>query len=255
MSTTINSVTLDSNSCALFISDLHLCKSRPDIIQAFLAFLQANSSQEYTLFILGDFFEYWAGDDDINTPFHQTICQAINKVTASGTKVFLMHGNRDFLIGEHFASACNLSILSDPTMIKHKDQQILLSHGDALCTDDADYQAMRTQFRNHDWQAAFLSQPLSKRKAIIADLRNQSKAAKSEKSMAIMDVNNKAVSALLTQHDYPEVLIHGHTHRPNIHEHVVNGHQTTRYVLGDWYEQGSYLSLNAEGFQNHFLSK
>lgn len=138
--------------------------------------------------------------------------------------------------------------------MQHQQTNILLSHGDALCTDDTAYQAMRSQFRQVDWQQEFLKQPLATRKALIAEIREQSESAKAEKSMMIMDVNNDAVANLISEYHYPPVLIHGHTHRPNIHATQVNGHATTRYVLGDWYEQGSYLRITDDSvISNHSL--
>lgn len=238
---------------ALFISDLHLSTARTQISDAFIAFLNTTATQYEHLYILGDFFDYWAGDDDLASDFHQHIVSALKTLHTTGTQVYLMHGNRDFLIGEQFAKACNLTLLNDPHTIQYDHQAILLSHGDALCTDDTAYQAMRKQFRDPQWQQQFLSQPLTERKAQIAQIRMQSEQAKSEKEMEIMDVNNDAVAAMLRDYDYPAILIHGHTHRPNQHKILVDGHNITRWVLGDWYEQGSFLSLNHDGLSAHHL--
>lgn len=237
---------------ALFISDLHLCTDRPNISKAFLSFLENTAAQAQHLFILGDLFEYWAGDDDMSDQWLQSLCHALASLT--DTQVYFMHGNRDFLIGSQFANDCNLTLLPDPSLVQHQQTNILLSHGDALCTDDTAYQAMRSQFRQVDWQQEFLKQPLATRKALIAEIREQSESAKAEKSMMIMDVNNDAVANLISEYHYPPVLIHGHTHRPNIHATQVNGHATTRYVLGDWYEQGSYLRITDDSvISNHSL--
>lgn len=253
MTNTVTSAKSPLKCFALFISDLHLCPSRPEITDAFVQFLESTAPHAEHLYILGDFFEYWAGDDDKDDPFHLAISNALNTLSQTGTSIYFMHGNRDFLIGESYAQSAGFSLLSDPTCIQYQNQSILLSHGDALCTDDTAYQEMRKQFRDPAWQEEFLSQPLSARKAQIEAIRQQSKQAKSNKSMMIMDVNLSAVETLLQSFHYPRVLIHGHTHRPNTHEHQFNGHKTTRYVLGDWYSQGSYLSLSETGFTSYQL--
>lgn len=238
---------------ALFISDLHLCTNRPNITQAFISFLTSTAARAQHLFILGDLFEYWAGDDDLSDPWLQNLCQSL--ASLEDTNVYFMHGNRDFLISEQFANDCNLTLLPDPTLIQYQYDNILLSHGDALCTDDTAYQAMRGQFRQKSWQQAFLSQPLAKRKAQIAEIRAQSESAKAEKSMMIMDVNADAVCELIREYRYPPIFIHGHTHRPDTHAIQVEEHACTRYVLGDWYEQGSYLRISSEGkISNHALT-
>jgi UDP-2,3-diacylglucosamine hydrolase len=234
---------------SLFISDLHLCASRPHITEVFIRFLQQQASQAQRLFILGDFFEYWAGDDDLDHAEHQAILSALRALHVHGTQVYLMHGNRDFLLGEAFAQACQLTLLNDPTMLEWQDQRILLSHGDALCTDDVAYMAFRQQVRNPAWQAQFLAQALAARKAQIAAIRERSEQEKNDKTLSIMDVNQTAVDKLLQQYDYPSYLIHGHTHRPNTHAIEIDHHRCERWVLGDWYEQGSYLKLDEQGLQ------
>jgi UDP-2,3-diacylglucosamine hydrolase len=164
-----------------------------------------------------------------------------------------MAGNRDFLIGAGFARATGITILADPSLVTFYDGHVLLSHGDALCTDDIAYQNFRQEVRNTNWQHQFLSQPLQNRIAYIEQLRTKSEQAKSAKSMQIMDVNIDAVEDLLCQYNYPPLLIHGHTHRPNKHKHVVNGNVCERWVLGDWYEQGSYLKLDKNGCHAQML--
>ena len=236
---------LTINGEVLFISDLHLCTERPAITEAFLAFLNSTAKKAQHLFILGDLFEYWAGDDDMAEPWLQQLCETL--ATLTSTHVYLMHGNRDFLIGQAFANTCSLTLLPDPILIGHQQTKILLSHGDALCTDDTAYQTMRRQFREPEWQKQFLGQPLAERKAQIEHIRAQSESAKAEKSMMIMDVNDNAVASLMREYKYPPVLIHGHTHRPNTHMIKTDGHASKRYVLGDWYEQGSYLRIRGDG--------
>ena len=235
-------------SCfSLLISDLHLCQLRPNISTQFIEFLQNKAIHAENLFILGDLFEYWAGDDDGDDSHHAEIIHALNTLSNTGTRVYFMHGNRDFLVGDDFAKAAGLTLLKDPTLVNLYGKRVLLSHGDGLCTDDIAYQAFRLQVRDINWQKEFTSQPLAARKAYIQHLRVKSEQEKSTKSMEIMDVNADAVAAMLRQFDYPELLIHGHTHRPKQHLLSVDGHACTRWVLGDWYEQGSCLKLDAGG--------
>lgn len=238
----------NESSHSLFISDLHLCVSRPTINKVFIHFLQNTAIKAENLFILGDLFEYWAGDDDLSHETHTDIIEAIKNLTDAGTQVFFMHGNRDFLIGTQFSKATNITLLPDPSEINLYGRRILISHGDELCTEDIRYQTFRAQVRSSAWQAEFLAHPLSARKAQIEALRLQSEQEKSHKTAEIMDVNSDAVKALLRQHEYPAIFIHGHTHRPNTHHIEVDGHQCQRIVLGDWYEQGSCLRLDANGF-------
>lgn len=224
----------------LFISDLHLCASRPRINQLFFDFLASTARDADSLYILGDFFEYWAGDDDINDPFNRSVIDAVATLTGRGVSVLLMHGNRDFLIGEKFCQAANVTLLQDPTVIDLSGTRTLLLHGDTLCTDDIEYQKFRKQVRDPQWQQQFLSQPLTQRKAIIEDLRRRSETEKQTKSMDIMDVTLASVEAALREYDYPR-MIHGHTHRPATHRHDIDGKPCERWVLRDWYESGSYL--------------
>jgi UDP-2,3-diacylglucosamine hydrolase len=231
---------------SLFISDLHLCDSRPHITQAFHAFLEKTAVKANALYILGDLFEYWAGDDVIKTDALIANIHALRSL-ANNTSVFLMHGNRDFLIAEGFEKATGISILPDPSLIVLYGKSVLLSHGDALCTDDIAYQKFRTEVRSEAWKSQFLTQPLAARVAYIEQLRAKSEQAKSTKSMQIMDVNAIAVENLLREFDYPPIFIHGHTHRPKKHIHKLDGKTCERWVLGDWYEQGSYLKLDKNG--------
>jgi UDP-2,3-diacylglucosamine hydrolase len=232
---------------ALFISDLHLAAERPRTTLAFTRFVHGSAREAAALYILGDLFECWAGDDDGDAPFNREIVALLGKLAATGTAVFFVAGNRDLLIGESFARAAGLTLLPDPTLIEAGGHRILLSHGDALCTDDHAYQGFRRQVRDPLWQARFLAQPLATRKELIAQLRGQSEMAKQEKAMALMDVNADAVAASLRAHGYP-TLIHGHTHRPTRHEHFVDGRACTRHVLADWHDHPSWLSFDGRDF-------
>ena len=238
---------LSLTNFTVLISDLHLCASRPHITLTFLQFLKKKASQAKALYILGDLFEYWAGDDDIEDSHIQPIIAAFTELANAGINVYFMHGNRDFLIAEGFCNAANIKLLRDPTLIDLYGKRALLSHGDDLCTDDVAYQDFRRQVRNETWQANFLSLPLQARKKQIEAIRLRSEQEKSQKTAQVMDVNLIAVEKLLAEYDYPELLIHGHTHRPYKHHIQLNGHTITRWVLGDWYEQGSYLLCNQDG--------
>lgn len=238
---------------SLFISDLHLCESRPEMINAFVRFLADTASQAENLYILGDLFEYWPGDDVISTGAHAKVIEGLNKLGQTDVKSYLIHGNRDFLLGSAFSEATKTTILPDPYLVTLYETKILLSHGDSLCTDDIDYQTFRAEVRNERWKINFLSQPLSSRIAYIESIRKKSELEKSIKSMEIMDVNQSAVEVLLKQHDYPPLFIHGHTHRPNRHQYHIDGHKCERWVLGDWYEQGSFLKLDRNGLHEHSI--
>jgi UDP-2,3-diacylglucosamine hydrolase len=240
---------LHPSDTTLFISDLHLCASRPAITAAFIEFLQNTASKVKALYILGDLFEYWAGDDDVDDAFHQQVISGFKKLSDAGVKVFLMHGNRDFLIAEGFCQMAGITLLDDPTIIDLHGKKALLSHGDDLCTDDVAYQQFRSQVRDKKWQHEFLSQPLQARKKQIEAIRARSEQEKTQKSLEIMDVNAEAVNALLGKYQ-PDLLIHGHTHRPNQHTIKLDGRLITRWVLGDWYEQGSYLACDKHGCKN-----
>lgn len=217
-------------------------------------FLATTARQAGALYVLGDLFEYWAGDDALVEDMHaQSVTAAFKRLAEAGIPVFVMHGNRDLLMSEGFAQAAGATLLPDPTSIEVAGCRVLLSHGDALCTDDVAYQAFRRQVRDPAWQRTFLAQPLSARKLQIEGLRMRSETEKSVKSEAIMDVNDDAVSALLRQYAYPALLIHGHTHRPAMHALTVDGHDCTRWVLADWHETGDYLRLDASGCSRHVI--
>jgi len=219
-----------------FISDLHLCAERPALTAVFERYLAGPARTASALYILGDLFEYWAGDDDLDDPLNTRVARQLATLADVGCRVFFMPGNRDFLLGADFARRAKLEILPEPALIPLGDRQALLCHGDSLCTDDIAYQAFRTQVRNPTWQAQFLAQPLALRKQIIAGVRMKSEEAKSEKAAAIMDVNAASVAALLHEHGFP-LLIHGHTHRPAEHRTNVDSHACERWVLADWRDE------------------
>ena len=230
----------------LFISDLHLSSDQSHSIAAFRHFIKDIAPQADALYILGDLFEYWAGDDDISDQFHAEVISALHELSAHGTKVFLMHGNRDLLMGQAMARACQATLLDDPTELNLYGTPTLLSHGDILCTDDVEYQRFRAQVHDAEFQKKFLAQPISARKDYIEQLRRLSTLEKQNKDIAIMDVNSAAVAGLLREYRYPR-LIHGHTHRPDRHVHIVDGHSCERWVLGDWYQRGSALRCDVQG--------
>lgn len=240
-------MTLSARPFALFISDLHLQGSHPRTLEACLAFLSGRALHAERLYLLGDIFEYWAGDDDLADPFHQQITSAIRAVSDAGVAVHWMAGNRDFLVGDGFAHAAGLQLLQEPYVIEAGGRRVALVHGDAQCTLDTKYMAFRAQVRDPAWQAQFLAMPLAQRKAIIAGLREGSREAHTEKSYETMDVTPAAVAEVFAACD-AEVIIHGHTHRPAVHHHDGK----LRYVLPDWEldaepPRGGWIALHADG--------
>jgi UDP-2,3-diacylglucosamine hydrolase len=230
----------------LFISDLHLCAGRPQSNRSFFGFLEREARDAQALYILGDLFEYWVGDDDLADPFNTTVVAALSQLVGSGVPAYLMHGNRDFVIGKAFARASRVTLLPDPTVLSLYGQQTLLMHGDTLCTLDNDYQAFRREARSQSWIGNLMRQPLAERKAAVEALRRKSEQEKRIKPAEIMDVAPAEVEATLRRHGYPR-LIHGHTHRPARHLHIVDGHVCERWVLADWYQGGSYLACDKSG--------
>ena len=229
----------------LFVSDLHLEADRPDIGNQFVQFLKTEAMEADDLYILGDLFESWVGDDDPNAHYAK-IKMAIRKVVDKGVPVYFMHGNRDFMIGRQFANETGVEILKDPYPVTMYGQKALLSHGDALCTDDTQYQRVRVMTRNPDWQASILAKPLKERLRIAAEARRQSLERTLNLSMDIMDVNQDEVRRVITTHGV-DVLLHGHTHRPDIHTIDLGNRKAKRIVLGDWYTQGSVLRWDLQG--------
>lgn len=234
----------------LFISDLHLSPERPEIIELFLKFLDDKARSANKLFILGDFVEYWLGDDDKAIGLEPAF-KKLKQLSDTGVEIYLMHGNRDFLMGEQLAERCGCTLMNDPHVEKLNGKQVLLMHGDTLCTDDIEYQKLRIMLRNPAWQQNFLSKPLVERIMMAKALRERSEQETQSKSAEIMDVNQNAVAQAFKDHNV-KLMIHGHTHRPAIHRNKYNGKDCTRIVLGDWYKKGSYLVFNsAKDFALH----
>jgi len=231
---------------ALFISDLHLTPERPLPVQLFHRFITEVARNAQALYILGDFFEAWVGDDHLTDHFNQDLAEALRTLSTRGVAVFFLPGNRDFLVGADFAKAAGLTLLADPTRIDLFKVPTLLAHGDQFCTDDIAYQTFRAQVRDPTWQQHFLAQPLSQRLAFAAALRDRSEQAKADKKPEIMDVNDMAIRAVLDTFLVKRI-IHGHTHRPARHATTVNGQIVERWVLPDWYETGGYLACDARG--------
>ena len=235
---------------ALFISDLHLSGERPDASEQFFSFLGNEASRAQALYVLGDLFEYWAGDDEPNDPggdpLAAQVAQAFRRLADAGVPVHVMHGNRDFLVGEQFLAASGARFLEDPSVIRFADQPVALLHGDTLCTDDHDYQAWRRTARSEAWQREFLAKPLAARHETIRGLREKSKEVIAAKPAEIMDVNADAVRDAFRRHGVRR-LIHGHTHRAARHDVEVDGTRCERWVLPDWYGRGGYLALDDVG--------
>ena len=229
----------------VFISDLHLCKDRPQINELFFDFLE-DIKQTSALYILGDLFEVWIGDDSVSAE-DQTVISGLKKLTQSGVPVYLMHGNRDFLLGEEFAKQTGCQLIPEPTIIDLYGTLTLLMHGDTLCTDDISYQQFRSMVRNEQWQSGFLSMPIEKRLEIAAQYRNESKSHTKNKSPEIMDANQQTIESAMRGNNVIR-LIHGHTHRPDIHHFKLDGNDAQRVVLGDWYEHGSVLVVDENGY-------
>jgi UDP-2,3-diacylglucosamine hydrolase len=237
---------------ALFISDLHLTPERPEASARFFRFLAGTARRASALYILGDFFEAWVGDDDLDLPLHAEVAVALKGLTDTGVPVQVMHGNRDFLLGAGFCRASGATLLADPTVLSLADLPTLLMHGDSLCTDDAAYQRIRAQVRDPAWQAQILAKPLAERRAIARQLRLQSEQVKEGNRPEIMDVNAQAVADAFASHACRRI-IHGHTHRPGRHTYRVGELDCERWVLPDWYETGGYLACDSAGCALHDL--
>jgi UDP-2,3-diacylglucosamine hydrolase len=222
---------------ALFISDLHLSEERPAANERFFSFLEKEARGAESLYILGDFFEYWIGDDDLAWPFNAVIAGSLRNLSQSGVPLYFMHGNRDFLVAEGFCRATGARLLEDPVVVDLQGEKTLLMHGDTLCTDDLDYQNWRRTARSAAWQAGFLAKSIDERRRAVGAMREKSKEVIAAKPPEIMDVNDGAVREAM-QHHGVKRLIHGHTHRPGHHRVAGIGE---RWVLPDWYGAGGYL--------------
>jgi UDP-2,3-diacylglucosamine hydrolase len=234
----------------LFISDLHLSGERPAINERFFEFLRTQAARAAALYVLGDLFEYWIGDDELDAtdgdPLARQVAAALGAVSRGGVPVAFIHGNRDFLVGARFCTASGARLLEDPSVEKIGGVRTLLMHGDTLCTDDHDYQAWRRTARSRAWQQEFLAQSLPERRSALQALREKSKEVVGTKPAEIMDVNDTAVREALRTHGLTR-LVHGHTHRPARHALEVDGRRCERWVLPDWYERGGYLAVDDAG--------
>lgn len=231
----------------LLISDLHLQEERPDITRAFLDLLATRARSAQALYILGDFFEAWIGDDAM-TPYQASICQALRALSDTGTQVFLMHGNRDFLIGQAFCKAAGATLLPDPSVVELGGEPVLLMHGDSLCTRDEGYMKLRRYLRNPVSLWVLRHLPLRTRHKLARKLRSESRAQTRMKANDIVDVTPEEVPRVMRQHGV-RTLVHGHTHRPAIHKLMVGDAPARRIVLGDWDRQGWALQVDEQGFQ------
>lgn len=233
---------MSSNGSIYFISDLHLDESRPEVTNAFERFLGRVTDAD-ALYILGDLFEFWIGDDD-DAPIVERVANMLRHYSASNPNIYFMHGNRDFLLGERFAARAGAKILNDPTILPLGDQRAVLLHGDSLCTRDEEYQQFRLLARSTDWQSEMLQRSLEERRQLAQLLRNASKDAGSRKAQDIMDVTGTEVTRVMQENECA-IMIHGHTHRPARHE-IETG---TRWVLGDWEESGWFLRYQDGEFE------
>jgi len=239
------------------ISDLHLCQTKPSLFALFEHYMQKIAIHSNRLFVLGDLFEVWIGDDCLkiessNTQLYRDVISLFKNYSDFHGELFFIHGNRDFLLADEFEKQTGGKILQEPYFFDLSGRKTILMHGDSLCTDDTSYQDFRSMVRNSHWQKEFLSLPMEKRIEIASGLRQQSKQAQTEKSMEIMDVNQKTVNDFITEHDV-DWLIHGHTHRQAIHELTVNDKQVKRIVLSDWGKQGFYLSIDKKGINDNYF--
>jgi UDP-2,3-diacylglucosamine hydrolase len=236
----------------LFVSDLHLDEGRPAATAQFERFLGEAAPGADALYILGDLFEYWVGDDGLGLPFPARIASLIAGAARS-VPIHFMHGNRDFLVAHRFGHDIGVTLIEDPTIVDLYGERTLLMHGDTLCTDDRPYQAFREQVRSPAWQSAFLARPLEERTGIALRLREESEVAKGGKAAEIMDVAPATVEKAFAESGCRQ-LIHGHTHRPGRHVHRVDGRDCIRWVLADWYTRGSYLEATPGGIRSVALA-
>lgn len=231
----------------LFISDLHLHESRPQVTRAFFHFLYTQAIHAEALYILGDFFDAWIGDDD-DSELVQDVANGLHKLSESGVAIYFMHGNRDFLLGNTYANKAGMTLIPDGKVIDLYGTPSLLMHGDSLCTDDVEYQQFRAMVRSPQWQQQILAQPLAARRALAAQLREKSQSMNSLKADDIMDVSPTAVVAQMAATGVTR-LIHGHTHRPARHPLIINGKPAERIVLGDWHDSGWCIKADQKSIE------
>ena len=229
----------------LFISDLHLSAERPEANERFFGFMEGKARGAAALYVLGDLFEVWIGDDDLAETFNSVIVGCFAALVKRGVPLYLMHGNRDFLLGRRFCAATGGTMLKDPTVVDIDGTPTLVMHGDTLCTDDVDYQRWRRKARNRLLQAVFLATSIERRRKISAKARQKSKQVVAEKTAEIMDVNAGAVREAFHRYGVSR-LVHGHIHRPGRHEFEVDGRYCECWVLPDWYGYGGYLEINKD---------
>jgi len=230
----------------LLISDLHLEEERPDITRAFLHFLATRAAQAEALYILGDFFEVWIGDDAM-TPFQESIAGALRALSERGVRIYLMHGNRDFMLGRTFCHKAGCKLLADPSVVQLCGEPVLLMHGDSLCTRDEGYMRLRRLLRNPLSLFVLRNLPLATRRKLARKLRNESRTQTRMKASDIIDVTPELIPGVLAEHRV-RTLIHGHTHRPATHDLEVDGQPAKRIVLGDWDRQGWALQVDENGY-------
>ncbi len=236
----------------LFISDLHLSPQRPGIVHLFFDFLREQATQAEALYILGDFFEFWIGDDAGMGPEYQPVNDALKQFTATGIPVYFMGGNRDFLVGQDWADHTGVTLLDDETVIDLYGERVLLLHGDSLTTDDVKQQEFRNMVTNPQWQAMFLGKSVPERLEMARQARMESEKHQSGMREEIMDVNQQAVESVMRKHGVTK-LIHGHTHRPDMHDFLLDGKIAERIVLADWYEQGNVLRVRKDRFELNYF--
>ncbi|MBV8877000.1 MAG: UDP-2,3-diacylglucosamine diphosphatase [Gammaproteobacteria bacterium] len=231
----------------LFVSDVHLDAAAPQATEQFLSFLREQAAAAEALYILGDLFEAWVGDDD-EEPGNERVCRALRELTSGGVACFALHGNRDFLLGAGFCARSGCRVLSDPVITQLDGERVLLTHGDALCTDDHPYQELRSMVRDRTWQQRFLALPRAHREQLADEARQGSRRHIARTVPDIMDVNGAAVAAAFRAARVQRI-VHGHTHRPGVHRLEIDGTARERIVLGAWYEQGSYLRYERGRYQ------
>ncbi|WP_018624288.1 UDP-2,3-diacylglucosamine diphosphatase [Kangiella aquimarina] len=234
------------------ISDLHLCEERPDLTALFNQYMDEIAPKSDALYVLGDLFESWIGDDD-DSEFVKSIIAKFKDYSETGKPLYFQHGNRDFLLGDEFAKATGGVIVGEVHPITIGNKEAILMHGDSLCWDDKEYMQFRQMVRSDEWQQQLLSQPLAVRRGIAADLRQKSREAQANKASAITDVHPDAVKEVLQKHQ-ADILIHGHTHRPDFHDIEVNGKHCQRIVLSDWGDKGHFLTIEGDEIDSHYFA-